>query len=242
MESTTGGPVIQEGAVDVHRMPVEWSAYYAVQEPENGVAKNTALLIAIHGYGQSCKGFIKNFARLRSESCLVVAPQAPNQFYWERGKVGFGWVTRFQKEQTLADELCYLGKLVDAIRERYAIDESRVFLCGFSQGTVMAYRVAAAGFVRPAGLIACSSDLPADVEAKLDSIPPCPVLIVHGKADKRPDTEKARKAEAALKKHGFDVETAYFDGGHELPEAQVDRIVHWMRANGLGETAPSERR
>lgn len=219
--------VLEDGDIAVHRLPIEYSAYFAVQEPAEPVAA-PPLLVACHGYAQSCKGFIKNFQFLRERNWLVTAPQGANQLYWEGGKVGFTWMTRYMRENTIRDNLAYMARFLDAVRAGHAFDRKRIFALGFSQGSAMAHRLGAAGLVRPAGVVQCGGDLPPDVEEKLDDLPPYPVLIVHGRDDTSMSFEKAQEGERALRDHGWPVDTIYFDGAHDLPKEIVNEIVAWM--------------
>jgi polyhydroxybutyrate depolymerase len=219
--------VLEEGTISVHRLPIQYSAYFAVQEPAPPVS-TPPLLIACHGYAQSCKGFIRNFEPLRERNWLVAAPQGANQLYWEGGKVGFTWMTRYMREHTIRDNLAYMARFVDVIRGGYGINPARIFALGFSQGSAMAHRLGASGFIRPAGVVQCGGDLPPDVEARLGELDPYPVLIVHGLKDPQMSLDKAQEGEAALRKHNWPVDTIYFDGEHDLPPEIVGDIVAWM--------------
>ncbi len=220
---------LSEDGTALYRIPIEYSAYYAVQEAAGSRSAPPALLIAMHGYGQSCKRFIRNFSALAEHNFLVVAPQAINQFYWERGKVGFTWLTKFMREQTLSDTFDYFERVLRAVERDFVFDRERVFLMGFSNGAAMAFRLGASGLVKPAGIVACCGDLPADVADRLSDLERFPVLIAHGKEDSMVRLDKAREAEAALRSSGFETETLFFDGGHEMGPAELDRILNWLR-------------
>lgn len=221
--------VLEEGTIAVHRLPIQYSAYFAVQEPAQP-SPASPLLIACHGYAQSCKGFIRNFEALRDRNWLVAAPQGANQLYWEGGKVGFTWMTRYMREHTIRDNLAYMTRFVDVIRGGYSVDPARIFALGFSQGSAMAHRLGASGIIRPAGIVQCGGDLPPDVEARLGEVKPYPVLIVHGLKDTQMSLEKAKEGEAALRKHNWPVETIYFEGEHDLPAEVVTEIINWMES------------
>ena len=45
--------------IQINRLHIEHSVYYAVQEPEGEHDEPPTLLIAAHGYGQACKNFIR---------------------------------------------------------------------------------------------------------------------------------------------------------------------------------------
>lgn len=220
--------VVPETA-SMEELTINWKAYFAVQPPAIPSDTPPPILIAAHGYGQSCKNFIRNFALLREKNYLVVAPQGPNQFYWqESGKVGFCWMTRYMRLNTIDLLMQYMARLIETLGAKWPFDEDRVFILGFSQGSALAFRLGASGIVRPRGVIACGGDLPPDVAERLDSIAKFPVLIVHGENDASMSPAKAREGEDILRKHGFEVDTHYFDGGHDLTEEQVRRIAAWM--------------
>lgn len=216
--------------VQINRMPIEFSSYHAIQLPKKDHGEPPALLIAAHGYGQSCKGFIKHFAALRDQNVLVVAPQGINQFYWTNGRPGFTWMTSYMREYTMRDNLVYIAQLYDQLKDEYGFDEEKVFLLGFSQGVAMAFRFASVGHILPRGVIACGGDLPPDVNDKLGTIDRYPVLVVHGTQDETVKPVKSEECIAALTKHNFKVDQHFFEGAHEIPEDVVAEINAWIDA------------
>ena len=97
---------------------------------------------------------------------IVVAPQAPSQFYFRyepKRLVGFSWLTMFEKENSINDFIGNMRLVLDRVPEQHPYNRDRVFVLGFSQGVSMAYRFAVRGGVHPAGVIACCADLPPDV-------------------------------------------------------------------------------
>ena len=206
------------------------SFYYGAWEPVGDCDEPPALLLAFHGYGQSANSFLQPLKAARERNVLVVAPQAPNQFYWQQGSraVGFTWMTRYQRENSLADNRAFLAELMRVLPEQYDYDPERVFALGFSQGVAMAFRFAESGVVKLRGLAAVCGDLPKDVEDELDSVEKFPVLVMHGKDDPVVKRAKSEEAAASLKAHGFVVETDFFEGGHELPDAKIVEILDWI--------------
>lgn len=222
--------VEKEGEVVIHRMPVTFSSYHAVLEPLGEFDAPPALLITTHGYGQSCRGFIKNFEALREKNVLIVAPQGINQFYWKNGRPGFSWMTSHMREYTIQDNIAYMGELVESLSDRYPYDPDRIFMLGFSQGVAMAFRTAAAGHVEPRGVIACGGDLPPDVHDMLFRLDPFDALIVHGTEDEVVKTEKGEECLRILQEFEFPVESHFFKGGHDIPDDVVAFIGDWITA------------
>lgn len=223
--------ISRENDVTMKRMPVEISSYHAVLEPAGDHESPPALLLAMHGYGQASKNFVRTFASLTAQNVLVVAPQGVHQFYWDNGRPAFSWMTSFQREQTIKDNVAYLTRLYDSLKKTYSFDPERVFLLGFSQGVAMAFRFASSGHIVPRGVIACGGDLPPDVEARLESIAPFPALVMHGRNDPLVPIDKSEACVEALQQHNFSVDTHYFEGDHDIPEAQVGAIGEWMQTN-----------
>lgn len=205
------------------------SVYYAVYEPEK-TDERPGLLFALHGFGQSANSFIRPLEPARKRNLIVVAAQATNQFYWERESrtVGFSWMTRYQLDDALTDTKAYLAELMRHIDENYDFDPNRIFALGFSQGCAMSFRFAESGAVKLRGLIAYCGDLPKDVEDQLHLLEPFPVYIVHGKDDSTMFLDRAKQANDALTQHGFPTELNYFDGGHEMPPAQIEQVLDWI--------------
>lgn len=208
------------------------SVYYAVYEPLAKSEQPPALLLAFHGYGQSANSFIQPLGPARKRNILVVAAQAPNQFYWQQGSnaVGFTWMTRYQRDNSMADNRVYLSELMRILRETYSFDPERIFALGFSQGVAMAFRFAESGAAKLRGLAAVCGDLPKDVEDQLHVLAPFPVLVMHGKDDSVVSLKKSEEAIAALSARNFPVESEFLEGGHELPDRGIERLFAWIEA------------
>ncbi len=207
------------------------SFYYGVYQPTTHADRPPALLLVFHGYGQSANSFLQPLKDARDRGMLVVAPQAPNQFYWQQGTnaVGFTWMTRYQRENSMADNRAFLSQLIEELSERYTYDPERIFAIGFSQGCAMAFRFAESGAASLRGLVAICGDLPKDVEEQLHLLDPFPVLLMHGKEDPTVPLKKSEDAAAALQSHKFPVETDFFDGAHEMPQPIVEKALDWIK-------------
>jgi predicted esterase len=207
------------------KMQISHTVYYTVHAPEgNGPHP---VLIVLHGFGQRADEFIKVFETLSSRGILVAAPQAPHHFYpqFPRREVGFSWLTRYERDQSIADFIGYMRQFVDLLRREHAADLTRLYVLGFSQGVSMAYRFWVHGAAPLRGVIACSSDLPPDVADRLGTAPPAKILLVHGRDDRIMPATKSHEAEATLRAHAIPVELIEFDGGHYVPSLAVERIA-----------------
>ncbi len=207
------------------KMQIRHTVYHAVLAPE-GSGPHPALIV-LHGFGQRADEFIKVFEMLPSHGILVAAPQAPHQFYpqFPARQVGFSWLTRYERDQSVADFIGYMRQFVELLRNEHDADLTRLYVLGFSQGVSMAYRFWIHGAAPVRGVVACSSDLPPDVAARLGAAPPAKILLVHGRDDRIVPITKSRDAEATLRTHAIPVELIEFDGGHYVPSQAIERMA-----------------
>lgn len=219
----------------VESLVVPSTAYYAIAGPVAPAPEPPALLIALHGWGQNCRRMLRDLGPVRDHNVVVAAPQAPHPFYldMESGKVGFHWLTRYERDQAVADTNALIARLVEALRERHPFDPARVFVLGFSQGCSMAWRFCVSGLVEPAGMIACGADLPPDVAEKLPGHRPFPVLLVHGREDTIIAPRKMHEAQATLTAKGYSFTAHEFEGGHEIPRDVADAIGRWIAGGAI---------
>lgn len=218
------------GATALQRLAIEATAYYTVNESPEGFSAPPALLVALHGWGQQAKHFARIFRPLRKENILVVAPQAPNQFYldWHTKKVGFSWLTVYEKDQSIRDLNNALLKLLDTLQARYHYDPNKIFLLGFSQGSSIAYRFAVSHKVPIAGMISCCADLPPDVATALPNVTAFPVLLGYAEKDALVPRTKVEKAEGILRAANFDCEVYPYPGEHKVSTDFVEKLGRWI--------------
>jgi len=162
-------------------------------------------LVGFHGYAENAE---RNFSELAqipgTERWSVVSVQALHAFYVPKtGEVVGSWMTKLNREEAIADNVDYVGRVLGAIAPRRPL----VF-AGFSQGAAMAYR-AAATFACD-GVIILSGDVPPDVDAS--KLPP--VLIGRGTRDDWYTAEKLEKDLSFLP----NAKSIVFDGGPERTE------------------------
>ena len=170
------------------------------------------LLVGFHGYAETAGDHLNELTRIPgTEGWLVVAIQALHPFYTRKERVVASWMTRDDREHAIADNVDYVGRVLDRIRQEHQTKATLVF-AGFSQGGAMAYRAAAN--YRADGLIILAADAPPDVVTQRRVTLP-PVLIGRGIRDDWYTEAKERADVTALKNAGVHVETCVFDGGHE---------------------------
>jgi predicted esterase len=201
-------------APSVHVVEARTHGRYLVRVPN--VSPPWPLLVGFHGYAETASDHLNELTRIPgSEAWLLVAIQALHPFYTRNDRVVASWMTRDDREHAMADNVDYVGRVLDRVRREHETRPTLVF-SGFSQGGAMAYRAAA--HYRSDGLLILAADAPPDVIAQQRVALP-PVLIGRGIRDDWYTEAKESADLEALKSIGARVETCVFEGAHEWTDS-----------------------
>jgi predicted esterase len=171
-------------------------------------------LVGFHGYGENAERHLAELRRIPGAAgWALCAVQALHPFYNRRGEVIASWMTRFNREQAIDDNVGYVAAVVADLRRELPAGTCLVYL-GFSQGAAMAYRAAAAGGYPCRGVIVLGGDLPPELaERDLAGFPP--VLLGRGSSEEWYDAVKMERDVELLRTKGVDIHPLIFAGGHE---------------------------
>jgi predicted esterase len=173
------------------------------------------LLVGFHGYGETAAVHLEAIAAIPgSGRWLITAVQALHPFYTRDQRVVASWMTREDRDLAIADNLEYVGRVLQAVRAEYATRPPLV-CAGFSQGGAMAYR-AAARFDADA-VIVLAADVPPDVAGPATRLKR--VLVGRGTGDAWYTEEKHRTDMDTLSRCALRAEHCVFAGGHEWTPA-----------------------
>jgi predicted esterase len=184
-------------------------------------------LVGFHGYGETAGRHLAELRRIPGAAgWALCAVQALHPFYNRQGEVIASWMTRFNREQAIADNVGYVAKVVDELRRELPAASCLVYL-GFSQGAAMAYRAAVASGHPCRGIIVLGGDVPPELaECDLTGFPP--VLLGRGSSEEWYDAAKMEHDVELLRGKGVDIHPLIFDGGHEWTDqfrAAVGRFL-----------------
>lgn len=193
----------------------------AVESPARGT------IVGFHGYGQSADTMLSELQRIPGASrWRLVSVQALNRFY-TRGdeSVVASWMTRQDRDATIADNIEYINRAVDAAVG--ASDAPLIYL-GFSQGASMASRIAARGRRRANGVVLLGGDIAPDVKNDPGGhFSAASVLIGIGSRD----TWYQPRAESDLqflRERGMSHHVVRYDGGHEFTDEFRSAVGAWI--------------
>ncbi len=203
------------GREQEHHIATQVHGCYLVAAPDG--KGPFPLLVGFHGYGETARDHLPHLRRIApGPGWLSCAVQGLHPFYRRSGEVVAGWMTRFDRERAIRDNLRYVAGVVTQVGRDYPVAGRPVYV-GFSQGVAMAYRAAAASGQPGRGLIALAGDVPPELaEGDLSHLPP--VLVGRGHDEEWYTEERLRADLERLAAGGVAVEVCRFPGGHEWTE------------------------
>ena len=189
--------------------------------------------IVCHGYAQLASRFIGSFECIAAPHRLIVAPEGLHRFYLDpvavpaaKRRVGATWMTREDRERDIADYVAYLDRVVGSIAAR-ARGPLRICALGFSQGVATAFRWSVLGRTSLSELVLWAGAPPDDVDMSRAAphLATTRVTLVHGRNDEMVSGENVRRAETILQTAGIRSIACEFDGGHEMNDELLMKIV-----------------
>lgn len=194
------------------------------------------LLIVLHGYGANKRYMMREAQLMAPEQFAIASLQGFHQHMKEPRepggplRFGFGWLTNFRSEESVAIHHRVLIDLIDSLRREGIADPSRVFLLGFSQSCALNYRFAFTHPDRLRGVVGICGGIPGDWEtsqtyrnADID------VLHLAGVRDEFYTPERVRDYERQLKARARSVQFKSYDAAHEIiPDMRPD-VVQWLQ-------------
>lgn len=186
-----------------------------------------AIWIVLHGYGHLARYFLRSFADLEQD-LLIAAPEGLSRYYTdkEHTRVGATWMTREDREHEIADQIIYLDRLAEELRNRCPAGIPLRVL-GFSQGVATACRWLCSGTSSAEHLVLWGGNMPPELHESLlgDKFRTMHVHLVHGEKDPLVPMETLAASEARLRAANVPHTTHRFDGAHALDKLLLQRLL-----------------
>ena len=209
------------------------SLQHLVEFPPSAQTRETSArypaILALHGRGSNEQDLIGLVPHL-PQGLLWISPRAPlpigpGSYEWYRVRV----IGKPDPEHVLA-ALETIDQFIDEILATYPVDPQKLFLLGFSQGSLlsMCYTLTHPG--RVAGVIAQSGYIPNNIELEIDEteLKEKPFILTHGEQDTMLPVEWGRASRDRLQALGVDLEYHEFQMGHNVSMESLEVIYRWM--------------
>lgn len=216
---------------DLH-LTAEIKLYYDLHVPENH-PKPAPLLIAVHGYGAHKRYMMREAKLISPENFAIVSIQAPYQHFRPTSdgyKVGFGWLTDFKAQESVALHQNFIRQIIEKLSDENTIDKKRVYLFGFSQACALNFRFALTYPETVRGVIGISGGIPSDLETNenyknLDA----DVLYLYGDTDEFYPLDKFQTYAENLKLSAPNTESKVHTAKHEISDEMRRDVREWLK-------------
>jgi phospholipase/carboxylesterase len=196
---------------------------------DNGSDALHPTILALHGRGSNEQDLI-TLSDYLPVNFLWISPRGP----FDLGPGSYEW---FQINQIgkpdpvrLANALGVIDTFIDEVIKNYPVDPDKLYLLGFSQGTIMSLSYLLTRPQRISGVIGQSGYLPHESGLTFDEagIKNQPVLLTHGIEDATLPVELARRSRDTLQKLGTDLEYHEFHMGHTISAESLAVVNTWL--------------
>jgi len=186
-------------------------------------------ILALHGRGSNEQDLIELAPHL-PEDLLWISPRAPlvlgpDSYEWFRVRV----IGRPDPEQVLS-ALETIDHFIDEILSTYPVDPQKLFLLGFSQGSLLSLCYTLSHPSRIAGVIAQSGYIPNTVDLEINEaeLKDKPFILTHGEQDTMLPIDWARASRDRLQRLGVDLTYNEFQMGHNVSMESLSAISAWL--------------
>ncbi len=212
-------------------LSAEIKLYYDLFVPEN-LTKPAPLLLAVHGYGAHKRYMMREARAVAPDDFVIASVQAPHQHFrqTESGfKIGFGWLTDYKPEESVAVHHEFLQKVIENLASRKLIDRKQIFLYGFSQACALNFRFAFTNPEIPRGVLAVCGGIPSDLRTNEKYQPfAAETFYLYGDKDEFYPLEKFQNFESELKEILPDFQSKQYAATHEITDEMREDMRIWL--------------
>ena len=191
-------------------------------------------IIALHGWGANALDLQGLAPYIAGGKFMIICPQGPLDV--PIGAIsGYGWFPirtgTAPREDQIDEAVDRAAKFIDAAISRYPVNPRKLVMLGFSQGGVMAFRLAFRRPERFAALVGLSTWFPPELKSNLtnlDAIQHLPTLIQHGRADDMIPLSRAKESLEHLRELEVPVTFREYDCGHEITASSLEDLSEFL--------------
>jgi len=203
---------------------------YKALEPQRVVGEKSPAVILLHGRGAD-ENDLLGLSQYFDERLAVFSVRAPYAFE-------FGGYTYFQlNDDGTAEPVMFmesyrqLMKFVDGVASLPEIDSGRIFLLGFSMGTIMSYAMSLTHPEKFAGVVAQSGFVRShpELDFQWTALNDCAFIITHGIHDPVIPVEAARETKAMFLKSNAKFVYKEYPMGHEISGESLADVCDWLQ-------------
>jgi phospholipase/carboxylesterase len=179
-------------------------------------------LIAMHGFGANALDLLGLAPYIADGRFMVICPQGPMEVPIGPTR-GYAWfpirMGSAPDHGAIADANKIATEFLNTALQKYPVDRKKLVMLGFSQGGMMAYRLAVRNPSKFAAMVALSTYFPPELKNEINdpaALEALPTLIQHGRADEMIEITRARASVETLRSLNVPLTYREYDCGHEI--------------------------
>ena len=191
-------------------------------------------LIAMHGFGASALDLLGLAPYIADGQFMVICPQGPIEVPIGPTR-GYAWFPLRMGSPPDRDAIDDANKaateFLNTALAKYPVDRKKLVILGFSQGGMMAYRLAFRNPSKFAALVALSTYLPPELKNEVndpEALEALPTLVQHGRADDMIEVTRARQSVETLRSLKVPLTFQEYDCGHEITAEALRDLSNFL--------------
>ncbi|MBM4160238.1 MAG: alpha/beta fold hydrolase [Ignavibacteria bacterium] len=210
--------------------PVKSSLLHKVLPAGGGEKGGSPALLLLHGRGTN-EDDLLGLAQYLDPRFFIISARAPFRFPYG----GFTWYQIVEVGTPVGSEFdeSYqrLTQLIDDIRQNYPIDPQRIFILGFSMGSVMSFALSLTHPEAVRGVVAHSGYIPENTSLRFqwDKLAGLSLFVAHGVHDLVIPISHARRAQELLSATKAHLTYKEYPIPHTMSEESLSDLSTWLQ-------------
>jgi phospholipase/carboxylesterase len=194
-----------------------------IHKPASQHTLDNPTIVMLHGRGAD-EGDLFGFSQRLDERFSIYSLRAPYDYEWG----GFSWFELF--DDGSVDEESFQKSRAEILNFISGIKSQKIFLFGFSMGTIMSYAI---GLTEPSicsGMVCMSGFAPLQIEKeyRLTELQHLHIFASHGITDQVIPVASARETQELLRRSNAVVTYKEYRMGHEISEECFADVSGWL--------------
>jgi len=205
---------------------------HKIRQPGGATARDNPVLILLHGRGTNENDLLELVDYL-DPRFFIVSVRAP--FKFEQGMGGYTWYdiqdVGIPNPKQFEESYNRLARFIDDVNQHYPVDPRRVFMLGFSMGSIMSLALSLTKPEKIRGVVAHSGYIPENTSLQFawDRLEHLSLFIAHGVNDPVIPVHLGRRAHDLLSKTRADLTYKEYPIPHSMSEQSVSDLADWLQ-------------